>query len=195
VDQYIEQTVSCNRSGGRRAGYLLLCALTLVFLLIAAVCAASLLPQTSDGSLRINWIAAIGLIISLLLAFVAWRKKDALCVDYDYCFAGDTISVSAVYNSKRRKHLFDLELSNVRMCGSIETAVYKKIAAQSGVKIKKCCANQPLHFFLTGEGSASTLILLELDERMTEAIRRSRQLSYGAWHDTEGNKSSNAGLS
>ena len=195
MEQYLEQNVICSRSGSRQALYIFLCALAVIFILIAALFSASILPERADGGIKVNWIALAAVVVFVLLAMLAWRKKDTLCIDYDYCFTGGTISISAVYNSKRRKHLFDLELGNVRLCGKTESSAYTKIAAQSGIKINKWYANRASCFFLAGESGCTRLILLELDERMTEAIRHSRSLASGAWHETEGNKNSYAGLS
>ncbi len=197
MEQYIEQTVSCDRSGGKRAAYLLLCSAAVIFLLITAVSAAAAISNNADGSLKLNWIAVIAAAVSLILAVIAWIKKDNFCIDYDYAYFEGEISISAVYNSKRRKKLRDLKLGSVRICGSTASEPYRKIAAQSSVNKHKwyANANNPLFFFLCEDGGSRSLVLLELDERIIDAVRRSKQLAGGAWQDKEGKSNSYAGLS
>ena len=197
MEQYIEQTVCCNRTGGKRAAYLLLCAAAVVFLLMAAVCVAAAVSTNADGSLKLNWIAVTAAAVALVIAVIAWRKKDIFCIDYDYAYYDGEISISAVYNSKRRKKLLDLKLGCVRMCGDTETEAYHKITAQSNIIKHKWYANEagPLCFFLCEDNGCKSLVLLELDERMIEAVRHSKQLSRGIWQEKEGKTNSNAGLS
>ena len=197
MEQYVEQTVCCNRTGVKRTAYLLLCAAAIVFLLIAAVCVAAAVSTNAEGSLKLNWVAVAAAAVTLVLAVIAWRKKDIFCIDYDYSYYDGEISISAVYNSRRRKKLLDLKLGAVRMCGDTETEAYRRITAQSGVIKHKWYANEakPLYFFLCEDSGCKSLVLLELDERMIEAVRHSKQLSRGIWQEKEGKTNSNAGLS
>ncbi|MBQ3574978.1 MAG: hypothetical protein IJA26_04875 [Clostridia bacterium] len=197
MEEYIEQTASCSRSGAKRAGSIISIVLSAVFLLLAAVFAAVSVIHTVEGKMKFNWIPAACAAVFILLAFLLWRKKDAVSVDYDYCFFGGEISVSAVYNYNRRRHLLSLPLGSVRMCGSTESAAYKKIAFRKDISKNKWYANEdlPLYFFVYEKDGRQAAALLELDDRMLSAIRRCSQLPVGAWHDKEGKQNSYAGLS
>ena len=197
MEQYIEQTASCDYSGRKRVGYLLLFSASVIFLILTAVCAASSLSNRADGSLKINWIAVICVVVFILFAAFAWRKKDVFCVDYDYSYFDGQISVSAIYNSKRRKQLLDLDLGTVRMCGSTASHAYQNIVVQNNAIKHKWYANaeSPLFFFSYDKNGRRELVLLELDERMIDALKHSKKLARGAWQDTEGKSNSYAGLS
>jgi len=197
MKKYIVQTASSKPSGVKRTVYLLLFAVSVIFLVFTAVCAAAVLSNRTDGSLKINWFAVVGMVVFILLAAFAWRKKDNFCVDYDYSYFDGTIGVSAIYNSKRRKQLFEIKLGSVRMCGSTASHAYQKVAAKSSVIKHKWYANAetPLFFFLYDENGSRELVLLELDEHMIDAVKCSKHLACGAWQDTEGKLNSYAGLS
>ena len=189
MEEYIEQTVSRTYTGGKRTGNMLLSIAAILMMLLAAVCAAAAVGLSAEGAFKINWIAAAGIVAFIFLAWLFWRKKDAFCIDYDYSFCCDEISVSAIYNSRRRKNLIMLPVGCLHMCGSMESAAYRKISANNDVAKYKWYANEgrALYFILFEKEGRQCIALLELDDRMANAIKHSKQLSAGAWHEKEGN--------
>jgi len=185
MEHYFEQTVCCTHSVGKRVVYLLLFLGSVLFLLLAAVCAAAALGTSPEGRLSVNWIAVFGIAVFAVLALLCWRNKDKLFIDYDYIFNGGTLNISAVYNSKKRKHLLALELHNIRSCGCASSYAYYKIAAQKKLSCHKwyCNADLPLTYFMFENKGEWEIVLLELNADMTECIKRSNRLVPGAWND------------
>ena len=189
MEEYIEQTASCIYSGKKRMGNMLFGIFAVLFLLLTAVCAAASVSTNQQGALKLNWLSAVGAVICLLAAWLFWRKKDSFCIEYDYSFYGGEISVSAVYNSKRRKNMLNLPLSAVHMCGSTESAAFRKLSVNNNITKHEWYANEdhPLYFFLYEKDGKQCAALLELNDRMAKAISHSKQLTVGSWHDKEGN--------
>lgn len=183
MDYSTEQTVCCNRTMGKRLLYSLMWSLIIVCALCAAICLSAVLSENADGALQVSWFSVIAAVLFALGAFLAWRRKDMYCVDYDYSLCDGEISVSAVYNSKRRKPVLNLQLSGILAFGSVDSDEYKKLTARGGIAKRKFYANAdfPLYFFLYEEKGRRCVALLELDDRMQEAVRRNRRLVTGRW--------------
>lgn len=188
MERYIEQTAVSEKNAGKRFAHILLIGGAILSLILAAVCAASAMPPSPDGKLNVNWLALLGIALFIALAALCWRSKDRLFVDYDYSFNEDALNISAVYNSRRRKQLGTLDLRSIRLCGSTDSAAYKKLIAQRQITCRKWYANpsQPLTFFMYEEGGKRECVILELNEAMIERIRRSNRLAPGTWNNQEG---------
>ena len=184
----MEQTVCRNQTATKRAGNILLSIFAVFSLLIAAVFTAALVSFNAESGFKINWLALIGVIAFILLAYFLRRKKDAVCIDYDYSFCCGEISISAIYNSRRRKSMLNLPLGNVRMCGSTETAAFTKLSANKNIIQNKWFANEDsaLYFFLYEQDSRQCVAVLELNDCMACAVKKSKLLANGTWNDREG---------
>ncbi len=183
-----EQTVEGKVTGARRALYAgawLLLALLLLGMLVAS---AGILGETEAGNLRVNWLSLILFAILGALAVAVWFNKDRLRVEYDYVLQDGVLEVFAILNARRRRRSLRVELASVQSCGPASGAAYARAAGGPDVRRHKLYIDEaaPRYFFCYGKGGARHLALLELSDELAAAVRASRYLPVGAWHDLEG---------
>lgn len=177
MEQYFEQTVSA--ATDRKRGLMLALAwgLIAVLALLSVVFASMILGTAEDGALSINWISMIALLACLGAAFVLWRLKDYLRVEYDYVIRDGSLEVAAVMNNRRRVPKLRMEINRIVSCGPGSAPANirpEKLWLNEGAKLTHICYEDK-----DGRRAA----LLELNEEMISALKNSRSLQRGAWRD------------
>jgi len=181
----MEQIVSKERTAGSKMLYALLCALSVLFLVIALFFAANVLGTSAEGGIAISWHAAIGCILTLASAAAVWRCKDRLNMEYDYAVEDGIIYVTAVLNNRRRVQKLQVEIGKISACG--KGHINEKAAS---LYLNK---DADLIYIQYEDKGEKHTVLLELNDEMISALRRG--LRVGAWRNPEGKTSNYAGLS
>ena len=187
MDNYVEQTVSKERTIGSRALYGLAWVLTILFVLMGLFFAANVIGVSESDALGINWHSAIGCVLTLASAVALWRFKDKLNTEYDYVLSEGRLEVTRVLNNRRRSLCMRLELGKIQECG-----VYR--VPKPGVKLERFHLDtlSGLIYICYEEKGERRMALLEPNEDMTAALRRGVQRN--VWRDAEGKSSDYAGL-
>ena len=183
MDTYYEQSVAAKDTKGKNVLYAL-CWVLVAVLLIAAVAFAAGVIANDPSALRINWLNLIGLVICLALAFVVFRRKDGLRMEYDYLLDSDTLEICGIYNKQRRRRLVNIEIGHLKSMGAAEGGRYEALKNQRGVKLLSCYGEKASHYLYYTEKNVNCIALMELDENLERLVRR--QLPVGAWQGREG---------
>lgn len=135
----------------------------------------------------IGWIFPVVLLVVFGgLAFLIWRNKDNLRVEYEYTLTNDDLDVAKVLNNSKRRYLTALSLKNVEACGEIteENQNFKRYLSMKDVKKHNWFLNRDsrLYYFYFTKSSVKHLIILELSDQMAELIRKSPGLGFGVWN-------------
>lgn len=187
MDSYVEQCVSAPESKDAKVLYKL-CWCVTVILVILAVFLATGVVGSNPEVLEIKWLNLVLLLVCLTLAFVCFRKKDTLRLEYDYFFGDGVIEISAVYNASRRKNLEQIPLSKVVQMGLCSGPEAVKAAQGQKIERHDWFLNREAHIYylVYNKESSRHMALLELNEEMITAIRRGGVLPRGAWQSEEG---------
>lgn len=179
MDQCIEQTVSGDASGTGRLFASVLGVLSVLLLIGGAACAAAVVSESFEGKIEINWPALAGVALCLFVACFSWRQKDKLCVEYDYSVCGNELSVSVIYNERRRKRLLCVNIVGAQDFGFVDSDAYRALLRRSDVPKRKWYlhADRPLYYLLYETNGRQSVAVLELDARLREAIQRNRRFS------------------
>lgn len=187
MDNYIEQCVSAPVSAGKKTLYKL-CWCATVLLVILAIFLATGVVGSNPAVLEIKWGNLILMLVCIGLAFVCFRKKDMLRLEYDYFLGDGILEISAVYNSSRRKNLEQIYLSKVVQMGVSDGPTAVKTVHGQKAETHNWYLNQDarIYYLVYMKESKSHMALLELNEEMITAIRRGSDLPRHAWQNAEG---------
>lgn len=192
MDIYYEQTVVGERKSKNALLYALCWVLIVVFALAAVMFGANVLPA-GNQSLHVNWVSAVGMVICLAAAIVLFMRKDALHMEYDYILCNDKLEIYGILNARRRKRLAVITLSSINGGGQADNSHCASLLKQNGVKTHTWCGDNNRSYLYYMEENARHLALLELDQQMSDLIRR--RLPVGVWRDAEGKSDKYASLS
>ena len=177
MEHYFEQTLTAAENRKGRVLLILSWILIAVLVLLAVAFASTILATSADGGLNINWISAVALVLCLGIAFVIWRQKDRLRVEYDYAIRDGRLDVTAVLNNRRRVPKLSVEIKRIISCGPGN--------APANLKAEKLWLNESarlIHIcYESRDGRKAAL--LELNEEMANALKTSRDLMRGAWRE------------
>jgi len=196
MENYIEQCVSGPRSTGKKVLYNL-CWCATVLLVVLAIFFATGIVGSNPAVLEIKWANVILMLVCLAAAFVCFRRKDALRMEYDYFLGDGVIEISAVLNASRRKKLEEIPLSKVAQMGMLVGSAEAKTMQAQKIENHRWFLNQDarIYYLIYTKGSIRHMALLELNDEMITAIRRGGELPRYAWQNEEGESLNNASLS
>jgi hypothetical protein len=124
-------------------------------------------------------VFAMGSIIGMILMFALWAATYfvfiRLNVEYEYLFAEGGLSVDAIYGKARRKKVFDCEKDEIQIVAPADSHSLKDYESQ-GMVVKDFSSRQKsaaVYALISQKGGVNTKILIEPNERMLNAMRRS----------------------
>ena len=177
MEHYFEQTLTAAEKRKGRVLLMLSWVLIAALALLSVAFASTIFATTGDGALSINWISAVALVLCLGIAFVIWRQKDRLRVEYDYAIRDGRLEVAAVLNNRRRVPKLSVEIKRIISCGPG--------SAPANLKAEKLWLNEAarlIHICYESKDGRKAA-LLELNEEMANALKTSRDLMRGAWRE------------
>mgnify|MGYP000911011325 CR=1 FL=1 len=120
------------------------------------------------------------------LAFLIWRNKDNLRIEYDYTFTAigggkADLDVAKVLGNSRRKLMTSLSLKSVESCGDVNHQSFQRYLSMRDVKKHNWFVNRDakLTYFYFVKSNVKHVIVLELSDTMLGIIRP--YFGYGIW--------------
>ncbi|MGI6174035.1 MAG: DUF6106 family protein [Christensenellales bacterium] len=138
-----------------------------------------------SGQGSFNFISLIFLVLFGGSAFLLWRSKDELRVEYEYTFTNGELDVSKVLNNVRRKYLTNMPVKIVESCGPVNTPAFQRLLSMKDVKKHNWFANRDakLYYFYFTKNSVKHMIIVELSDEMIELVRKPNYMNYGIWQE------------
>ncbi|NLG24019.1 MAG: hypothetical protein GX558_01580 [Clostridiales bacterium] len=122
------------------------------------------------------------------LAYLIWRNKDNLRVEYDYTFtplgAGKAdLDVAKVMGNSRRKLMTSLSLKSVESAGDVRHASFNRYLTMKDVKKHNWFVNRDakLSYFYFVKNNVKHMIVLELSDEMIGRVKPF--LGYSIWQN------------
>ena len=107
------------------------------------------------------------------LAYLIWRKKDDLRIEYDYTFTNGDLDVAKVFGNSRRKLMTSLTVKNVEACGAVTHQSFQRYMTMKDCKKHNWFVNRDAHlyYFYFVKNEVKHCIILELSEEMVNMIK------------------------
>ena len=197
MDDFLEQTAVNHKKGASALLYYVAFLFMVVFGLIGIFSLMNVVGMNYEtGGIAFQPLFLIPTVLGGGLAFLLFRAKDELRVEYDYSFTNGSLDISKVMNERRRRYLCAMECKEVISCGPASGPAFQKALKEPNAKVHNWFVNREakLTFFYFQKKGVKHVIVLELNDDMIAVIRSKKYLPMGAWHDADG-KASYAGLS
>ena len=68
------------------------------------------------------------------LAYLCWRNKDRMRIEYDYTFTNGDLDVGKVFGNARRKLMTSLNMKNVEMAGMVTHQSFQRFMNDNSIK-------------------------------------------------------------
>jgi hypothetical protein len=132
-----------------------------------------------------DFMSLILLVVFGGCAWLLWRNKDELRVEYEYTFTNGDLDVSKVLNNSRRKYLTNMPVKTVEACGPVNTPTFQRYLSMRDVKKHNWFVNRDakLYYFYFTKNSVKHMIMLELSDEMNALIRKPNYMNYGIWQE------------
>ena len=108
------------------------------------------------------------------LAYLIWRKKDDLRIEYDYTFTNGDLDVAKVFGNSRRKLMTSLTVKNVEACGAVTHQSFQRYMTMKDCKKHNWFVNRDaqLFYFYFSKDSVKRIIIIEVSDEMLALIKR-----------------------
>jgi hypothetical protein len=119
------------------------------------------------------------LISSILTAIFFQIKKDRLNISFDYTFVSGELRISKVFNGKKRKSLYILDISKFLQIGKYNSNQYKKIMNSPQIKEeiltpnKEPGINKDFYYLNVNTLSGKKMLIIECREILIANVLRS----------------------
>lgn len=180
MDNYMEQSVVAENRTHTRVLYAIFWMCICILVMIAIVFGANALGK--GGEFSLNWLSLIVSALCLTLAYILFRCKDRLHLEYDYICTGGKLEICGIYGGRRRRQLLCIETDRVLFAGIPDAALLNR----PDLKIHKWYVENGRYGLCYMEGSVRHLVLLDLNEEFAAFLRR--HLPAGVWQDEKGRK-------
>ncbi|MEF9972964.1 MAG: hypothetical protein RSJ41_09695 [Clostridia bacterium] len=126
------------------------------------------------------------LLVTLLFgacAFLLFRSKDGLRVEYEYTFTNGELDVSKVLNNQKRKYLTSLNMKNVEAAGAVASPAFSRYATMPDIKKHNWFLNRDarLYYYYFNKNAVKHLIVVELSDEMAALTHQQNYMGYGVW--------------
>ena len=188
MDIYYEESAVCSDSVKAQRRYTIVHIISIVALIIGAICAIVALLNIPFGSIGDglteaqqqeliayrNFFIFVGIqgAFFILLWYILHRLKQRINVNYDYIFVSGEIRISKVFNVNHRKLITRIQPEQIIQLGDIDNGNYERLKADSSVKEIICTSNSEaakgkfFMYILIGEAGEKQLYVLECREEM-----------------------------
>ena len=180
-----EETARKYKQGANNFMYAL-CWVMLVISGFIAVIALQSAINFAEGFNINNIISIVVVVVFGGTAFLLWRNKDNLRVEYDYTFTPigggkADLDVAKVLGNARRKLMTSLTLSTVESAGNVNHPSFQRFLTMKDVKKHNWFVNRgaELYYFYFTKNNVKHVIVLEISETMVERVKPG--LGFGVW--------------
>lgn len=120
------------------------------------------------------------------LAYLCWRNKDRMRIEYDYTFTPITggtadLDIAQVMGNSRRRLMTSLSLKTVESAGPVDAPAFQRYLGMKEVKKHNWFVNREakLYYFYFVKNEAKHLVVVELRDEMLDYVLP--YLGMGVW--------------
>lgn len=178
MDNYIEQSVAAEKRPCKKFLKAIIWLSICYLVLISIIFGANAIKM--GGEFSLNWSCVMLAALCLAMAFVLFRCKDRLDLEYDYVCTGKTLEICAIYGGRRRRKLLCIETDRILFAGIPDAALLER----PDLKIHKWCVKSGRYGLCYMEKSIRHFALVDLNDDFAAFLRR--HLPAGVWQDDKG---------
>lgn len=184
MDNFHEEVASKRNRTWSSIAYFFCWVALVLSALIAMIGLSNLTTMLTSGqfsAVPIIMLAAFG-----GLAFLIWRNKEELRVEYDYTFTNGDLDVGKVFGNSRRRLMTSLSMKNVESCGAVTHQSFQRYLTMKDVKKHNWFVNRDanLTYFYFVKNNVKHMIVLEVSETMISLLRP--YLGFNVWQGQAG---------
>ena len=129
-----------------------------------------------------SWQTIITTVVFAGLAFLLWRKKDELRIEYDYTFTNGELDVGKVFGNSRRRLMTSLPMKNVESAGAVTHQSFQRFLQMKDCKKHNWFVNRDAHlyYFYFVKKEIKHVIIVELSDEMITMLKP--YLNFGVWN-------------
>ncbi len=147
----------------------------------------SLATISSEGFNLVGTLINVGIMAVFGgLAYLCWRNKDRLRIEYDYTFTPITggtadLDVAQVMGNSRRRLMTSLSLKTVEAAGSVDGSSFQRYISMRDVKKHNWFVNRDgkLYYFYFVKNEVKHIMIVELRDEMLDYVKP--YLNMGVW--------------
>lgn len=181
MDNFKEEVVVRRRPGLYNLTYVFCWIIMILSIIMAVIGLENVLMSVMEGQFQLPT-----LIITLItggIAFLCFRYKDDLKVEYEYTFTNGDLDVARVLNNSKRRYLTSLNMKNVDAAGAVNTPAFQRFASMNDIKKHNWFLNRDanLYYYLFTKNQVRHMIILELSDEMVELTKKGNYMNFGVW--------------
>lgn len=192
MECYIEQSVTAKKSFGKSLLYALSWCATVLLVIMAMFFGTGVFSDQPDV-FKIHWMNVVLLLLCLLGAFVCYRRKDRLRMEYDYILRGKVLEISGILNARRRHKLAEISLDCILQIGPVAGMQIQDLQLKKHSWFSD--SQSSISYIIYMQERTRHMAFLELNTEMLAALRKCGQIPRDAWRDEEGKSLNYASLS
>ena len=147
----------------------------------------SLASISSEGFNLVGTLINVGIMAVFGgLAYLCWRNKDRLRIEYDYTFTPITggtadLDVAQVMGNSRRRLMTSLSLKIVESAGPVDGSSFQRYISMRDVKKHNWFVNRDakLYYFYFVKNEVKHIMIVELRDEMLDYVKP--YLNMGVW--------------
>ena len=147
----------------------------------------SLATISSEGFNLVGTLINVGIMAVFGgLAYLCWRNKDRLRIEYDYTFTPITggtadLDVAQVMGNSRRRLMTSLSLKTAEAAGSVDGSSFQRYISMRDVKKHNWFVNRDgkLYYFYFVKNEVKHIMIVELRDEMLDYVKP--YLNMGVW--------------
>ena len=119
-------------------------------------------------------VPAFGLIITVVVGFVAYIVMGRLKKEYEYSFTNGELDIDVIYNRSTRKRVFSGYVRNIELMAHVDDPSHRNsFASANEVKdYSTGTTSERSYAFLTNYNSKRVKIIIEPNDEMLEVISK-----------------------
>ena len=181
MDNFLEEVVVRRKSGLYNFLFFLSWALMLICAVLALIALQGVLGTLFSGNF--NLTVLIFFLVFGGAAFLLFRNKDELRIEYEYTFTNGDLDVSKVLNNQKRKYLTCVNMKNVEAAGLVSSPAFQRYVTMPDVKKHNWFLNREaqLYYLYFTKNAVKHLVVLELSNEMAALVHKPNYMNHGVW--------------
>lgn len=130
-----------------------------------------------------SWEPVVYTVLFAGLAFLIWRKKDNLRIEYDYTFTNGDLDIAKVFGNSRRRLMTSLPMKNVESAGAVTHPSFQRFLQMKDCKKHNWFVNRDAHlyYFYFIKKEIKHVVIVELSDEMIVMLKP--YLGFGIWNE------------
>jgi hypothetical protein len=174
MDNFLDVIIVRKKKGLYSLLYFLASLFMIGFGLLAAMNVFSIIGQSEDSGISINFMSLIIFVVAGGLTFLLYWSRALIKIDYDISFTNGFVEIARVANNIRRKELCRFYMKEVEAGGYASTPGFKRYDSMKDIKRYKAVLNSDAEVFyvFVVVKDSKALVTFEANQELIELMHK-----------------------